>query len=156
MTAIPNRPTRLPNGKRDPTYVVWFTMKDRCSRPRHISYAYYGGRGIKVCERWQKFRNFLADMGERPPGTQLDRLNSDGDYEPGNCRWVTAKQNSRNRRDNVFYTHDGKSRTLPEWAELTGLPVRVLKSRVTALGWSIERALATPHTKYNTRGRAIA
>lgn len=77
-----------------PTYSVWEGMKRRCHNPRSPKYEYYGGKGIQVCERWHKFPNFLADMGERPEGLVIDRIDSDGNYEPGNCRWVTAKENN--------------------------------------------------------------
>lgn len=76
-------------------------MKTRCLNPKHIGYAYYGGRGISICDRWlgeDGFENFLADMGERPAGTTLDRIDNDGDYEPGNCRWVTPKEQQANAR----------------------------------------------------------
>jgi hypothetical protein len=79
-------------------YKTWSAMLDRCRREASTTYKYYGGRGIKVCDRWYKFENFYADMGERPKGLQLDRRDNMGDYEPGNCQWVTPKENSNNRR----------------------------------------------------------
>jgi hypothetical protein len=82
-----------------PTYRSWKCMRNRCDSSLAPNYALYGGRGIRICDRWQSFENFLADMGERPAGTSLDRINPDGDYEPNNCRWATAKQQSRNRRN---------------------------------------------------------
>ncbi len=80
------------------TYVAWQSMRLRCTSPRRREWKYYGGRGITVCERWSTFENFLADMGECPDGLTLDRIDSDGDYEPGNCRWVSWAVQKRNRR----------------------------------------------------------
>ena len=81
-----------------PTYKSWDSMKDRCLRAGHSSYKNYGGRGISVCERWMKFENFLSDMGLRPEGKTLDRIDNNGNYEPGNCRWSSATEQHRNTR----------------------------------------------------------
>jgi len=88
----------LRNGKESPTYQSWRHMKYRCLNPNCSDYKNYGGRGIKVCERWMDFTNFLADMGEKPEGLTLDRINNDGNYEPGNCRWATWKEQRQNQR----------------------------------------------------------
>lgn len=81
-----------------PTYRSWTSMISRCGNPNNVSWAHYGGRGITICDAWRTFLGFLADMGERPEGKTLDRINNDGNYEPGNCRWATASEQSRNRR----------------------------------------------------------
>lgn len=85
-------------GKKTPTYISWRAMVQRCTDPRTIGWKNYGGRGIKVCDRWRSFENFLKDMGNRPQGTWIDRINNEGNYEPGNCRWVTPKSQAQNRR----------------------------------------------------------
>ena len=79
-------------------YSIWHSMKQRCLNPNNTNYKNYGGRGIKVCNRWLEFKNFYKDMGDRPEGKELDRINNDGNYEPSNCRWITHIENNRNKR----------------------------------------------------------
>lgn len=84
---------------RTPDYKVWLSMRQRCNDKAQDNYEYYGGRGIKVCERWNSYTNFLSDMGKKPsPEYELDRIDCDGDYEPNNCRWVTRVEQARNKR----------------------------------------------------------
>jgi|ERR1044071_9434586 len=89
-----------------PTYRTWRAMKERCSNPNHRYFYNYGGRGISVCERWQRFEAFLEDMGERPMDCGIDRINNDGNYEPGNCRWATRREQSRNMRTTKLEPHE--------------------------------------------------
>lgn len=135
---------RTHNMSFSPTYYSWEGMKFRCENPNSREYAVYGGRGIKVCERWQKFENFLEDMGKRPKGKTLDRIDVDGNYEPSNCRWATPKEQARNRRNNTLITYNGKTQTLVEWEEETGIYSGTISMRIKQYGWSVEKALTTP------------
>ncbi len=114
-----------------PEYQPWGGMKARCYYRKSINFKSYGGRGITVCERWKNdFFTFLLDMGIRPPGTSLDRINPNGNYEPANCRWATRKEQGRNRRDNVLIDFRGQRMTLTEAAEITGVPLPTAYWRV--------------------------
>ncbi len=128
-------------GRSDLTYSSWQAMKTRCTNPRSDQYPAYGGRGIRVAPAWLDFRAFLADMGERPPGTTIDRWpNVDGDYEPGNCRWATMREQENNKRNNVLVTHDGKTRTVAEWARETGIGYQTIRKRLLG-GWTPAESL---------------
>lgn len=99
-------------------YRVWSGVKERCTNPKKRNYRFYGGRGIKVCERWQSFENFLEDMGPRPSSRHtIERDNNDGDYEPGNCRWATRVEQTRNRKITKHVTFRGQILPLAEWCE---------------------------------------
>lgn len=100
------------------TYRVWKGMWSRTTNPNVREYKSYGGRGISVCDRWQTFENFLADMGEAPPNLSLDRIDNDRGYEPGNCRWATTKQQTSNRRTTVLIEYSGETMTLSAAASL--------------------------------------
>jgi len=103
-----------------PTYRAWHGMKQRCENPNSEVFKDYGGRGVKVCVKWSEFENFLKDMGECPKGLEIDRINNDGNYEPGNCRWTTKKQNQSNKRNTRFVLFGGERVTLTEAARRTG------------------------------------
>lgn len=103
------------------TYECWTNMKTRCSNPKVEAFERYGGRGIKVCARWQLFSNFLADMGDRPDGMTIERRDNDGDYEPGNCFWASRRVQARNRKSNVVATVDGVTLHAQNWAALLGV-----------------------------------
>lgn len=123
-----------------PTYYTWAGMKARCLNPNHTAYANYGGRGVKVCNRWNSFENFLADMGHRPDGMELDRVDPNGDYAPGNCRWVTRIENIQNRRNTRTLTIDGDTRTWVEWAAFADITRGALKQRLKR-GWTPAQAV---------------
>lgn len=131
-------------------YSVWLCMMHRCYRPDHDSYKHYGARGIRVCSAWHDVRQFAADMGNPPEGHQIDRIDSDGNYEPGNCRWVDAKTNSRNRSNTHMVTWRGETKPLAEWAEALGMPREQLSTRLRR-GWSVDDALGTPFRSYERK-----
>jgi hypothetical protein len=112
-------------------YQAWKAMRQRCTNPY---YPHYHGRGIKVCERWDSFENFLADMGEPPEGMSLDRKNVDGNYEPGNCRWADKVTQMNNRRDTVRVEVDGRSQTFSQWAAELGVSRETLRQRYYRTG----------------------
>lgn len=136
--------------EKEPEFKSYMSMLDRCQNPDSSNYADYGGRGITVCERWrQGFWLFIEDMGPRPsPGHTIDRIDNNGNYDLGNCRWATRKQQSRNRRSNRILELNGVQRTAAEWADVTGISRVTILSRLDQLGWSVEQALTVlPTTK---------
>lgn len=104
-------------------------MVSRCTVKTNASYPNYGGRGITVCDRWRSFDNFAADMGERPAGTTIDRIDNDGNYEPDNCRWATRQEQDSNKSVNVRVTFEGQTLTYAEWARELGTPATLLRRR---------------------------
>ena len=108
-------------------------MWRRCTEPTNDRYAQYGGRGIRVCERWEKFENFLADMGEPPDGASIDRYpNNDGNYEPGNCRWASGQQQANNKQASRHITIGTVTKPITEWIKATGISRTVLYRRIKA------------------------
>lgn len=117
-------------------------MWERCTREEHPAFHRYGGRGISIYERWKDFCSFLTDMGERPAGTTLDRIDNERGYEPGNCRWATSEQQHNNYSRNHVLTVAGEALTIAQWARRTGLGKATIRLRLLR-GWSAERAVTT-------------
>lgn len=131
-------------GKASPTYNTWRGIIGRCENPNQSVYQAYGAKGITMCPRWREsFSAFLSDMGERPPGTSLDRIDNSRGYEPGNCRWASPEQQARNRSIVRLYSHNGESLCAPQWSERTGIPAKVIRLRILN-GWPISRAVTEP------------
>lgn len=129
----------------DPVYKRWTAMVQRCTNPNNDSFHKYGARGIRVCERWMNFDLFVQDMGEPPPGMTLERKNNDGNYEPGNCKWATPREQAYNTRK--FYgalalTRAGETKSVREWSESLGMKLGTLYWRLER-GWPVERVLST-------------
>lgn len=123
---------------RTPEYITWLNMNQRCVDVNHHKYYLYGGRGIKVCPTWRSsYEAFLGDMGPKPsPLHTLDRKNTNGNYEPANCRWATAKEQNRNRRNNHLLTIDGVTKCITEWAEVYDLCPKLVAGRIRR-GWQV-------------------
>jgi len=132
--------------KTHPIHRTWRAILQRCENPSDKNYKNYGFRGIKVCDEWHKFIPFcdwaLASGWQK--GLQLDRINNNGNYEPGNCRWATPQENSRNRRNNRMITFAGKTQCLAAWVDDTGIGYFTLRDRINRYRWPIERALTEP------------
>lgn len=131
------------------TRTIWRGMRARCTNPKHISYSRYGAIGVTICDQWQSFDRFLADMGPAPKGLSIERLDGALPYQPGNCVWATPKEQARNRSNNVLVEHAGQRRTIAEWAELHGLKVGTLWRRLQRV--SIDVAL----TRQLIRGKPL-
>lgn len=128
-------------------------MVTRCTNQKCHAFKNYGGRGIKVCERWMKFANFYADMGQRPSlKHSLDRIDTNGDYCPTNCRWATDFEQRRNRRDITTVCFRGETLCLTEWASRTGINRTTIEARL-AKGWPIEKALTDKPMSLSEAGR---
>jgi len=133
-----------------PTYRSWYNMKSRCNNPNYRNSHLWLGRGIKYVPEWERFTFFLRDMGVRPDGTSLDRIDNDKGYSPENCRWATKKQQMNNMSRNLKITYKGETLNLQEWAFKTGIKREVIKSRINR-GWTIEAALTLDPSLYRKR-----
>jgi hypothetical protein len=130
--------------KESRAYKAWMRMRRRCEAPYSSQYKWYGARGIKVCERWHVFENFLADMGEPKTGESLDRIDNNGHYEPSNCRWATHHEQMRNTRRCRLLTVNGITKTTQEWAEQTGL-------HRTTIQWRMKKGYLPEEVIYKGR-----
>jgi hypothetical protein len=126
---------------RYPEYQAWVMMRQRCSNPKNGKYNYYGGRGISVSQEWNSFKTFITDMGRRPSGYSLDRINSNGNYCKENCRWATKLQQANNTRDNRKIKYNGMIYGSRSLSELCGVSQKLLAKRLFERGWEIERAI---------------
>lgn len=131
----------------NPEYYAWYDMINRCYNPTNIGFHNYGGRGIKVCQRWHSLINFITDMGFKPsPEYTLERINNNRGYEPQNCCWATRKSQARNKRTNTMVSFQGQIKPLIEWAEELKMSYSAIVSRISS-GWSIYNALTIPIQK---------
>lgn len=129
------------------TFKSWESMKQRCTNKKAPDYDRYGGRGIKICDKWiHSFENFLMDMGERPENTSLDRIDVNGDYEKENCRWATYSYQMRNKRNTKKFLYEDKMMCLAELGEISGLKPSIISNRLKA-GWDINSAMTKPSRK---------
>ncbi len=128
-------------------YKVWKAMIQRCDNPKNPFFYNYGGRGIKVDERWHTFENFFEDMGHPPDGLTIEREDNNGNYEKDNCRWATYVDQLNNRRNNFYIEAFGRKQTLTQWAREYDMPVTTLKNRLVRGKWTPEVALSTPTQK---------
>lgn len=126
-----------------PEHGIWVGMRTRCSAPACSCWSGYGGRGIKVCKRWESFENFYLDMGPRPTSEHtLERVDNNGNYSPTNCIWATRKVQGRNKRNVPKFKCQGRECSVAEWAEITGIHPETLRKRVRR--WGIQRAISAP------------
>lgn len=125
---------------------VWRSMKERCTNPNHVAFHRYGGRGIRVCDRWKSLATFVADNDAlAKPGLQLDRIDNNGPYSPENCRWATPKMQHRNKSVNVFLEHNGERMVVTDWAKRLGVTPAAIRARLS-VGWSVADAVTVAPT----------
>ena len=122
-------------------YAIWRSMMQRCYDNNSHAYDRYGKRGIEVCDRWKKFENFYADMGDKPQGMSLERIDNNGNYEPSNVIWASDKAQANNRRSNVILEYQGRKQTMQQWADESGIKIGTIWARLHR-GWTVERAIS--------------
>lgn len=136
----------VPHGRGTKEYAAWLGMNGRCNNPNVESYPLYGGRGIKLCSKWRNsYTDFLTDVGFAPTSKHsLDRINTNGNYEPGNVRWATDYEQTRNKRTNTIITINGIAMCLTDWCHKYDIKVSTVCNRVAKMGWTYEEAITTP------------
>lgn len=132
------------------TYECWANMKTRCNNPKYEAWYRYGGRGIRVCPRWDIFENFLADMGPQPDSMTIERIYNDGHYEPSNCRWATRREQALNRSSSKIGTVDGLTMCAKDWAKHMGVSFNAFQTKSRKVG--VEAAVRFYQTKQNNGG----
>lgn len=137
------------------TYSTWSGMKQRCFNPRNAQFKNYGGRGITICARWMDFDCFLADMGERPAGLTIERIDNDGHYEPSNCKWATQAEQRRNKRSCHYVEFRGERMLLRDVARRSGICEQTILRRIAKQGWTLERAATEPPNPYRSKAARI-
>lgn len=129
-------------------YYSWLNARTRCNNPKSADYPRYGGRGIKMCERWARLKNFLVDMGPRPsPDHTLERLDTNGDYEPSNCVWATRREQALNRRRTIWVEIDGIRLCVKDWARRIGVSAPLLRQCAERRGWDYVAAIKSYETR---------
>jgi hypothetical protein len=143
LNSVRHQPGRLIGNRTSPEYRSWDAMKQRCTNPKHRAYRNYGGRGIKVCDRWLNFENFLQDMRDKPTEKHtLERMDSNGDYTPDNCTLATRAVQNRNHSRNRYIEFQGERMCITDWAARLGINQQTLRGRLKT--WPVERALSEP------------
>ena len=153
-------PRRIKHGGcvngRSREYLVWVRMISRCTNQNDRSYPDYGGRGIKVCDQWLAFSTFLNDMGDRPTDKHtIERCNNNGNYEPSNCRWAVRAEQNRNKRDTVFFTHEGETLCMSDWARRLGVPIARMRTRYCTNKWTIRQSLGIDPPPGRSKGKSV-
>lgn len=125
-------------------YGSWLEMKDRCLNSKSPGYKNYGGRGISISKEWDTFAGFISSMGHRPPGTSIERKDVNGNYEPGNCVWISNAYQQKNTRRTIFFEIDGEKMCMKDACEKLGVSYTMVRLRIWKLGWDKDLALMTP------------